>query len=77
MQIIKDYVFSFSKNNKPVAKVKDGEVLLFKTEDCFGNQIQNQGDLVTEIDFTHTNPATNTLGVTILEITFFSSGSSI
>ena len=79
MQIIKDYVFSFSKNNRPVAKVKDGEVLLFKTEDCFGNQIQKEGDLVTEIDFTHTNPATgpvyvegaepgDTLAVDILKI---------
>lgn len=58
MQEIKEYVYSFSKNNKPVATAKDGEILMFHTLDCFGNQIQSEEDKITEIDFTHTNPAT-------------------
>ena len=58
MQEIKDFVYSFSKNNKAVANCKDGEVLKFVTQDCFGNQIKKDTDLVNEINFEHTNPAT-------------------
>ncbi len=79
MQEIKEFVYSFSKDNKPVAYANDGEILKFKTQDCFGNQIQKDTDLVTEINFEHTNPATgpvyvqgakvgDTLAVDILNI---------
>ena len=29
MQIIRDYVYNFSKNNKPVATAEPGEILQF------------------------------------------------
>ena len=37
MQIITDQVYEFSKDNKPCATAKPGEVLQFNTQDCFSN----------------------------------------
>lgn len=56
MQIINSLNYVFSKNNKPVAKAKSGEILLFKTEDCFGGQITKESQLMHDIDFEQTNP---------------------
>lgn len=68
MQEIKEYVYSFSKDNKPVYTAKDNEVLKFVTLDCFGQQIKTSEDKVTEIDFTHTNPATGPVYVEGAEV---------
>ncbi len=56
--MIKDYVYNFSKDNAPVARVKKGEEINFKTLDCFSNQIRSEEQLVTSIDFDRVNPAT-------------------
>lgn len=56
--MIKDYVFTFSKDNEPVKKANPGETLKFKTLDCFCNQVEKEEDKVSEIDFSRANPAT-------------------
>ncbi|NLL65753.1 MAG: acetamidase [Clostridiaceae bacterium] len=58
MQRIEKYTYTFSKDNEPVATAKPGEILLFKTLDCFCEQIENESQLVAEIDLSHANPAT-------------------
>jgi len=57
MQIIKDNVLTFSKNNKPIAHAKPGELLIFETMDCFGKQFRSEEQLVFELDLTKANPA--------------------
>lgn len=57
-KVITEYVYAFSPDNKPVAKVSSGETLKFKTLDCFSNQIKSEDQLITTIDFNHVNPAT-------------------
>lgn len=56
--MIKDYVYHFSKGNKPVKTVKKGETASFKTLDCFSNQVTSEDQLITSIDFNRVNPAT-------------------
>ncbi|HWP80157.1 MAG TPA: acetamidase/formamidase family protein [Candidatus Acidoferrum sp.] len=51
-------VYSFDAKNEPIGTVKPGEVLTFKTLDCFDNQIRRADQLVTKVDFSHVNPAT-------------------
>ena len=58
MQTIKERIYEFRPDQKPVATAKDGEVLLFVTEDCYDGQIKSEKDIIGEIDWHHTNPAT-------------------
>lgn len=60
---LKKYVYSFSKDNPPEAHAQDGDVVCFKTHDCFEGQIHTEADHVEQIDFEHTNPATGPLYV--------------
>ena len=39
MQVIEDHVGKFSKDNEPCAHAAVGEVLKFKTLDCFSNRL--------------------------------------
>ncbi len=48
--------YVFDKEIKPFAVAKEGEVLEFHTQDCFGCQITNSSQLVTEIDMDRANP---------------------
>lgn len=59
MQVIEDQVYEFSKNNKPCATVQPGEVLLFKTQDCFSNRIPDETVTMADLDYTYgfANPA--------------------
>lgn len=57
-KLIKKYVYNFSPDNEPVETVEIGEVLKFKTLDCFSNQISSEDQLITTIDFNNVNPAT-------------------
>ncbi|OON90463.1 MAG: hypothetical protein ATN32_03900 [Candidatus Epulonipiscium fishelsonii] len=45
-----------SKENKPIETITDGEIIQFKTIDCFGGQITNENQVVTNIDFNFVNP---------------------
>lgn len=56
--MIKDYVYDFSAKNPPVKKVEKGELVKFKTLDCFSNQVRSEEQLVTSLDFSRVNPAT-------------------
>lgn len=58
MKIIENTVYTFSPENAPVETASPGDVLLFKTIDCFGGQIQSESQTVQELDMEHTNPAT-------------------
>ncbi len=67
-KVITDYVFSFSKNNKPVEKVEVGETVEFITLDCFSNQVTSEDQLITTIDMNQVNPATGPVYVQGAEV---------
>ena len=44
MKIIENkMVFAFDGKNKCVAEVEDDETLIFRTHDCFDNQLSEEG----------------------------------
>jgi len=57
MKIIDKSVYNFSKDNAPFANADPGEILLFKTMDCFSNTITKEEQLVLNLDYTVANPA--------------------
>lgn len=63
MQELKDFIYEFSPDMKPIATAKDGEIVKFVVEDCFGGQVKTEKDLALSIDWHHTNPATGPLYV--------------
>ena len=63
MLTLESAVYSFDKNNAPIAHAADGDIVRFITQDCFGNQIKTEADHEDDLDFTHTNPATGPLYV--------------
>lgn len=58
MKIIDKYVYTFSKDNTPCYRAENGEVLMFKTLDCFAGQVFEETQLVHELDLTKANPGT-------------------
>lgn len=58
MQVIEQCVYQFSKDNTPVTHSEPGEILAFKTMDCFSNTINKEEDLVLNMDYSVANPAT-------------------
>ena len=61
MQVITDQVLAFSKDNAPCATAQPGEVLLFKTQDCFAGRIPNEDVTMKDLNFSYgfTNPCTS------------------
>ncbi|RMD01033.1 acetamidase [Clostridium autoethanogenum] len=57
MKIIDKPIYEFSKKNLPLANADPGELLLFKSMDCFSNQIKAEKDLVLYMDYSIANPA--------------------
>lgn len=57
MQIIDKSVYTFSAKNEPFTTAESGEILTFKTIDCFGGQFSSESQLVEELDLTNANPA--------------------
>lgn len=59
MQVIDSQVYKFSKDNPPCYTAQPGEVLLFKTLDCFSNKITDEFVTMKDLDFSYniTNPA--------------------
>lgn len=57
MKIIDKSVYTFSKDNAPFCTAQPGEVLLFRSMDCFGEQFTSETQLVEELDLTKANPA--------------------
>ena len=60
---IRDFVYTFSKDNKPAAYCEIGDTVIFHTQDCFGGQIKSEAEYIHDIDFSRTNPATGPLYV--------------
>lgn len=59
MQVIDSQVYAFSKNNPACATVAPGEILQFKTLDCFSNRIPDETVTMADLDYTYgfANPA--------------------
>ena len=51
-------VYAMSPDNAPAARVKDGDTILFETQDCFSGQIQKETDQLGTLDWSRINPAT-------------------
>ena len=59
MKIIENkMVFAFDGGNKCVAEVEDGESLIFRTHDCFDNQLSEEGSSIGSLNWDCINPAT-------------------
>lgn len=72
-------IFDMSGDHQPIETVRSGDVLVFKTRDCFDNQIQEESQGIDCLDWNHINPATgpvfietaqpgDVLKITILDI---------
>ena len=59
MKVIDSQVYAFSKDNEPCCTAQPGEVLVFKTLDCFSNRISDEGTTMADLDYTYgfANPA--------------------
>ena len=51
-------VYAMSPDNAPAARAKDGDTILFETQDCFSGQIQKETDQLGTLDWSRINPAT-------------------
>lgn len=59
MNIIEAQVYDFNKENAPCDTAKPGDMLLFKTLDCFSNRIPDENTTMADLDYTYgfANPA--------------------
>ena len=59
MKIIENKrIFAFDAKNECVAEVMDGETILFRTHDCFDNQLSEEGSCIGALNWDRINPAT-------------------
>lgn len=58
MHYIDQVVYTFSGDNPPVLTIQSGELVTFRTQDCFSNQMHSESQLVTTCDYSKMNPAT-------------------
>ncbi len=56
-------VYQMWEGNAPAAKAPSGSTVVFETLDCFENQITQECQLLSGIDWDHINPATGPLFV--------------
>jgi len=56
-------IYSFSKEHKPVAKIKSGSRLTVEAYDCFEGQITSSETTMNHIDWDRINPATGPIYV--------------
>lgn len=56
-----NHIFSFTKDNRPVLFVKDGDEVEIETLDCFSNQIKSNEDKLEQMDWNKVNPAITAL----------------
>lgn len=66
MKLISDdqVVYALSAANAPVLTVAPGEEVVFRTKDCFSDQIKSERDLFSSVGWATINPATGPLAVT-------------
>lgn len=65
---VSEYTFTFSKDNKPVAYVKENELITFVCEDCYCGQVKGEETLVSKIEDENDNPATGPVFVENAEV---------
>ena len=59
MKIIENKrIFAFDAKNECVAEVEDGETLIFRTNDCFDDQLSEEGSTIGSLNWDCINPAT-------------------
>lgn len=58
MKISGKTIFTMSADNVPAATVKDKDVIVFETKDCFNNQLLGEDAVLDELDWNAINPAT-------------------
>ena len=63
MQYFDKVVYTFSADNEPTGTIDSGEIVIFRTQDCFSNQMHSESQLVTSCDYSKMNPATGPLFV--------------
>ena len=63
MQYFDKVVYTFSADNEPTGTIDSGEIVIFRTQDCFSNQMHSESQLVTNCDYSKMNPATGPLFV--------------
>jgi amidase len=68
MKILNDVVFNMSPDNEPIAYCKTKEEVIFKTQDCFGGQIETENMTLDELDWDNINPATGPLHIEDAEV---------
>lgn len=68
MKILKDVVFNMSPDNEPIAYCKTKDEVIFKTQDCFGGQIETENMTLDELDWDNINPATGPLYIEDAEV---------
>lgn len=51
-------IYEFKYGMEPIGTLKDGEKVTIESNDCFYQQVKNDDDVITEIDFGKINPAT-------------------
>lgn len=60
-KILKDVIYNMSPNNEPIKRCDSGDEIIFKTKDCFGNQIKSDDMTLDALDWDNINPATGPL----------------
>lgn len=68
MKIIENSVYTFAPENTPAETALSGEVLLFKSMDCFSGQITSEDQAMQMLDLEHTNPAAGPVWIEGAEI---------
>ena len=53
--------FAFAPELDPIARIQQGEEVVLETHDCFQGQLQTEADLISNLDWSHVNPATGPL----------------
>jgi len=56
-------IYKFTPAMRPVEKAHVGDIVVFETKDCFGEQIRDENVKLNEIDWNKVNPATGPLFV--------------
>ena len=68
MKILDQVIFNMSPDNEPIASYKSNEEIIFKTQDCFGGQIETEDMTLDELDWNNINPATGPLYIKDAEV---------
>lgn len=62
------FVYAMHRDHQPVLTVESGAILQFDTHDCFQGQIKTPKDLLSDVDFSHINPATGPVAIAGAEV---------